>query len=467
MSERVLTGPLLDLGTSFWSSSLVETEFPGLRGSRFHPSGRYGIGFYAVFMIADVVQVTSKRFDEGSDRGRRLVFRDGLSARPLLLKGLPPRFNTQFQTQVTLRIRPEAAEDVRRALLEWRTIVGGKTKTHSISLADRVAMMAPSVDCDIFVEEYGKARTCAHYANWHTQEPMEWLRLLTRSDLREDEQLDQSLGEAAPRLKTIEFAGRVVSRAALLDDSEDAQKRRGKGSFGFGIITHGGLASGGAGDEWPDGLTFVGVMEAEPATATRFQRPLRSTRLLADPRSLSDWVSFLKKFLPTEAENDVAILRYFSNFGRLGHLPPSHFILRRFDLPAYPQSMEELRLVSYEALLLAGQEPLELKFLIFEGAIVFFVYYDEEEVKSLIDLMQAVKIDSLHFSPIRGDEVNRIPKPSPQPGEPLCLLSVLRELFQSKGFTVEIEVEKFGSNVSPPFFTDGILTFRARLLKAR
>jgi HSP90 family molecular chaperone len=52
MSERTMTTALLDFGTSFWASDLVRSEFPGLRSSSFRPVGKFGIGFYAVFMIA-------------------------------------------------------------------------------------------------------------------------------------------------------------------------------------------------------------------------------------------------------------------------------------------------------------------------------------------------------------------------------------------------------------------------------
>jgi len=41
MSLRVLTGPLLDFGTSFWKSSLVQSEFPGLRSSKFKSVGQF------------------------------------------------------------------------------------------------------------------------------------------------------------------------------------------------------------------------------------------------------------------------------------------------------------------------------------------------------------------------------------------------------------------------------------------
>jgi len=51
MSELVLTGPLLDFGTSFWRSPLVMEEFPGLVASGMQAIGRFGIGFFSVFML--------------------------------------------------------------------------------------------------------------------------------------------------------------------------------------------------------------------------------------------------------------------------------------------------------------------------------------------------------------------------------------------------------------------------------
>ena len=41
MSEHVLTGPLLDFGTSFWRSSLATEEFPGLMAAGMRAIGRW------------------------------------------------------------------------------------------------------------------------------------------------------------------------------------------------------------------------------------------------------------------------------------------------------------------------------------------------------------------------------------------------------------------------------------------
>ena len=84
MSEHVLTGPLLDFGTSFWRSPMAMEEFPGLIASGMHAIGRFGIGFFSVFMLGPVVRVYSRRCDKGHETGRLLEFRGGTRTRPIL-----------------------------------------------------------------------------------------------------------------------------------------------------------------------------------------------------------------------------------------------------------------------------------------------------------------------------------------------------------------------------------------------
>ena len=106
MSQRVLTGPLLDFGNSFWKSLLVNSEFPGLRSSRFRSVGRFGIGFYSIFMIAEQADVSSKGWDKGLDNCNTLLFNSGVSLRPILRVGRPEGFTTRSSTRVRLRLKP-------------------------------------------------------------------------------------------------------------------------------------------------------------------------------------------------------------------------------------------------------------------------------------------------------------------------------------------------------------------------
>jgi hypothetical protein len=85
MSARTLTTTLLDFGNSFWNSETVIREFPGLVARGFRSGGRFGIGFFSVFMLGDYVTVTSRRYDRGFDDTRRLEFRGGLELRPIVL----------------------------------------------------------------------------------------------------------------------------------------------------------------------------------------------------------------------------------------------------------------------------------------------------------------------------------------------------------------------------------------------
>lgn len=102
MSERVLTGPLLDFGNSFWISDLVTSEWPGLRSSGFDPVGRFGIGFYSVFMIANKVSVSTRRYDAAFSDRLILDFPHGLTLRPILSSGQSGK--DEYSTTVSCRL---------------------------------------------------------------------------------------------------------------------------------------------------------------------------------------------------------------------------------------------------------------------------------------------------------------------------------------------------------------------------
>lgn len=86
MSQKVLTGPFIDFGESFWGSSLMHEELPGLECKGFDSTGKYGIGFYSIFMWGKKVSVYTKRFEKGRDETIVLEFNDGVNSRPILRK---------------------------------------------------------------------------------------------------------------------------------------------------------------------------------------------------------------------------------------------------------------------------------------------------------------------------------------------------------------------------------------------
>lgn len=142
MSEQVLTGPLLDFGTSFWRSSLALEEFPGLMASGMHAIGRFGIGFFSVFMLGPVVRVYSRRCDKGQDSGRLLEFRGGTSSRPILspVPAEPVPIDGGTRVEVLLKDNPEQPG----GLLHISSY--GK---QTMSLVALVGAVAPNLDVSI------------------------------------------------------------------------------------------------------------------------------------------------------------------------------------------------------------------------------------------------------------------------------------------------------------------------------
>lgn len=110
MSERVLCTTLVDFGKSFWNSTLLCDEFPGLKGAKINHIGKFGIGFFSIFELSHDVKVTSRRYDSGYEATNSLEFR-GLVTRPLLCKAHHEDIPKDFCTRITLSINKSAIQN--------------------------------------------------------------------------------------------------------------------------------------------------------------------------------------------------------------------------------------------------------------------------------------------------------------------------------------------------------------------
>lgn len=82
MPPDIMTGALLDFGRSFWSTEEAAKKYPGLVSDpSFQPTGRFGIGFYAIFMIANDVKIMSRPWNAGLNDVKVLHFREGIRGR--------------------------------------------------------------------------------------------------------------------------------------------------------------------------------------------------------------------------------------------------------------------------------------------------------------------------------------------------------------------------------------------------
>lgn len=268
MSERVLSGALLEFGKSFWASDEVQDEFPGLISAKLRQSGRYGIGFFSCLMIAERIEVTSRRWDKGQQDARKLVFRDGLRLRPLVSESIGAPLG-QISTRVVLYIASKDAE----LLL---TILGERNVKFKVALKELVAHLCLCLDCNVFTSESGGPYETAHSRRWYESDALQWCREITFAEPRADQDTDDALSAIAPLIQVIEGSdGEPCGRAAISCRNIET-----------GIDSIGGLASARAGRKVGNLSTFyVGGVEYEP------NGPRRDTGSLRAPAEVKAWAS--------------------------------------------------------------------------------------------------------------------------------------------------------------------------------
>lgn len=112
MSDRTLTRTMLDFGKSFWKSEEIRSEFPGLKSKFLKPRGRFGIGFFSIFMWSDSAIISSRKFNQGTNDSKTIVFKDSLNARPILRNSLSQEVSTKYQTKVKIFTRKNLEEEL-------------------------------------------------------------------------------------------------------------------------------------------------------------------------------------------------------------------------------------------------------------------------------------------------------------------------------------------------------------------
>jgi Histidine kinase-, DNA gyrase B-, and HSP90-like ATPase len=259
MSEAVVTGPLIDFGSSYISSSLVKSERPGLLSKGRKRIGKYGVGFFSTFMITDEVSVTSKPFDAGLDACRTLRFTHGAVTRPILLSGVPANFSPTLSTRITLRLsRAQLAE-----VLMFDRPFRGEPKF--VDMRQLVGMLCPMLDVDVFVCADGRTER-VHSRRWYDEERTTWLKRIALPMAQDRAGRDAEISEAAGRLTPIDPEDPAAGLAAV------------SGVSAMGIATVGTLRATERLSEHVD--EFAGAIDYEPSGPRRdMERPRAAARL--------------------------------------------------------------------------------------------------------------------------------------------------------------------------------------------
>ncbi|NEB20497.1 HD domain-containing protein [Streptomyces coelicoflavus] len=188
MTPSILGGKLLDFGTTSWLSADVVRGNPGLLASNFEPSGRFGIGFFSIFMAGKRVKVTSRSVSGGPADTWILEFSDGVEQRPILRIATPDEQLDEPGTMVAVQLDDYLCEEVptnepggNRVFLRARIQRMGWRSTESSPLVDILRYLMPASAVDIWASKYlgGRDSECAvAKQEWVTMDGVKLMRRL-------------------------------------------------------------------------------------------------------------------------------------------------------------------------------------------------------------------------------------------------------------------------------------------------
>lgn len=169
MSLEVLTKCLLDFGKSYWKSDLMRAECPGLQSGDFNATGRFGIGFFSVFMLGDSLTVRSRRFENARDETWVLEFNQGVKNRPIVRKANPSEMLNDGGTCIRVRLNKAPTE------------TGGllrSTRLTPQTLDGLLKRIAPATDVSIWSNHNAKLTEAVSANYWILSKPEEFVRLI-------------------------------------------------------------------------------------------------------------------------------------------------------------------------------------------------------------------------------------------------------------------------------------------------
>ena len=272
MSTRTLCDDLMNFGSSFWASERASQEFPGLHAAGHSPRGRFGIGFFSIFMAASSVRVFSRRFDKGLENVRCLSFANGLTLRPTLTEERPQDFSMNICTRVELILKPEAVSDPVRIRIRRRFL--GQEDLF-VPFGNYVAALVGGIDVPVSV------RTDGTLARVHSGFPPRsggrtvWLSNLAYVSAGVNQQAESLVALVADRLREIRDDNTCYGLAAI------NTVRVHPCNF-LSAKSVGGLTAR-DGHDWDE--SFVGVIDYLPRSAKRDPGEIAAPR-----KAVESWI---------------------------------------------------------------------------------------------------------------------------------------------------------------------------------
>ncbi|MBZ5526730.1 MAG: ATP-binding protein [Acidobacteriia bacterium] len=306
MSPTVMASYLLDFGRSFWSDSQLSEELPGLLASGFESTGKYGIGFFSVFMWSKHIRVISRRYRDSQADTHVLEFAAGLESRPLLRKATGPECLQDGGT--VIRVWVEQDPEAPGGVLHFPRSSGRAAKR---SLAVTCLWICPALDTNLFVQHGNESKNpVLHASDWTSVSDEELIRrvVTTHSDtgdeIEQRRRTDELLMALASMLRPLyDGDGNLVGRMALIPS------RWRNDWSAFGVVTVGGLRS----------ASLTGVAGLLLGSSTRASRDA-AVPVVPLPQ-LQVWAREQESLVVAETEDPEALLECASTVRVCGPIP--------------------------------------------------------------------------------------------------------------------------------------------------
>ena len=211
MSQSILTNFLLDFGRPFWGSSEMQREFPGLLSSGIKQIGKYGIGFFSVFMLAEHVQVITRRSNLAAKDTLVLEFSRGLKGRPILREANNNEQLIDGGTKVRLRLEVDPSSP--------EGLLYDRYQDAPRKLSDICSELCPALEVDLLVEEDEVSQQVIQGGDWQTLDAYEFLKRIPPHDWARTssyEDMDVFRRKAANNLRFLrDRSGNIIGRALV------------------------------------------------------------------------------------------------------------------------------------------------------------------------------------------------------------------------------------------------------------
>ncbi|WP_263841594.1 HD domain-containing protein [Salinibacter sp.] len=257
MSTDLMKSYLLDFGSSYWGSSLMRDELPGLMSSDFESIGKYGVGFFSIFMLGESVQIKSRRAGESRDDTQILEFNSGLTTRPILRESNEE--NWLIDPGTTVRVKLD-----RNPYKEGGILYDGSDEKIE-RLGQLCRRLCPSLDVELRVCVGDKTEVVVGPSDWKDLNPREMIERILRgkgeNGSLSPEKREEFLVAGSENLRELKDEKENTVGRAFLAISDPFRVEKLQPTM-KGVVTVGGLRASGL-------ANIVGILQGETERVSR------------------------------------------------------------------------------------------------------------------------------------------------------------------------------------------------------